>query len=68
MIRIKNENKIAGLALTVRLGERIAINDNIYVQIAGLSNKQANLKIQAPPEIKIDRDFNFNDQIKKQRE
>jgi carbon storage regulator len=48
------------LVLTRKLGESIAIDDNIKIVVVAIKGKQVRLGIQAPKETKIHREEVYN--------
>jgi carbon storage regulator len=47
------------LVLSRKIGEEIVINDNIRVTIVSVKNNQVRIGINAPPEVRVDREEIF---------
>jgi len=48
---------ISGLVIRVAIGEEVTFSGNIKLVVIAVRRKEAILTIEAPPEIKIDREF-----------
>lgn len=47
---------MSGLVLTRRVGERIVIDGDIFVEVAGIHGGTVRLRIVAPDDVEIDRE------------